>query len=341
MVARILFITDLHKRYADSSSIKGQLKAQLAIQEDIIAAVEKYNFTHLVVTGDWYDRGFHGIGQAYGAMEMDRRLSAAVNGNVFLCVGNHLYLERDDNPELYIIQPNDLLKPQIDIPLPKEPIFQMVPSLRIGTVLISFFHFSKISKQYVADRPADVTTHIGVYHDDCCVPGYVAEMDGFSSSTTSSYLNDIYRNVDIAIHGHIHTRHGIVPYELNTGRKVPLFIPGSLGITQNKEGMKHAAVQLPVIEIMDDYSISTKVVQMSTHMELLRFYATKKKKKEVITEVKDARFTPTGAATRSLIDYMTAKGYQRRDLRLIDVAGQGALNLGMAVSIMSEVDNPV
>lgn len=338
MIARILFVSDLHKRYSDSSSIKGMLKAQVAIQEDIISNVEKFGITHIVILGDWYDRGFHGIGQAYGAMEMDRRISAAVNGNVYLCVGNHLYLERDDNPELYIIQPNDYIRPQIDIPLPDKPIFQMVPNLRFGSVLISFFHFSKVNKMYVADRPDDVTTHIGIYHDDCVVPGYIAEMEGFSATSTNSYMNDIYRNIDIAVHGHIHVKHGVVPYELNTGRKVPMFIPGSLGITQNKEAFKHPMVSLPVLEIDDDYNVLAKVINVSTHMEMLRFYETKKKKKEVITDVKDAKFVPTGAVTRSLTDYMSAKGYQRRQLKLIDAAAQGALNLGIAVSILSEVD---
>lgn len=338
MIARILFVPDLHKRYSDSSSIKGQTKAQVAIQEDIISTVEKFQIDNIIIMGDWYDRGFHGIGQAYGAMEMDRRISACVNGNVYLCVGNHLYLERDDNPELYIIQPNEYIRPQIDIPLPKEPIFKMVPNLRFGTVLISFFHFSKVNKAYVADRPADITTHIGVYHDDKVVPGYIAEMEGFSATSSNAYMNDIYRNVDIAMHGHIHVKHGIVPFELNTGRKVPMFIPGSLGITQNKEAFKHPNVSLPILEIDDDSNVSAKVVTVSTHMEMLRFYETKRKKKEVITEVKDAKFAPTNVVTRSLSDYMAAKGYRRRQLRLIDAAAQGALNLGMAASILSEVD---
>ncbi|MCM1218880.1 MAG: metallophosphoesterase [Lachnospiraceae bacterium] len=337
MIARILFVSDLHKRYSDSSSIKGQLKSQMAIQEDIIAAVSRFGITHIIIMGDWYDRGFHGIGQAYGAMEMDRRISAAVNGEVYLCVGNHLYLERDDNPELYIIQPNDLIRPSIDIPVPEKPIFKMVNNLQFGPVLISFFHFSKMNKNYVAHRANDIKFHIGVYHDDSCVPGYVAEMDGFTSKSSVSYMNDIYRNVDIAMHGHIHSKVGAITYELNTGRKVPMFIPGSLGITQNKESFKHQFVQLPIVEIDDNYDVIVKLAQFSTHMELLRFYATKKKKKEVITDVQDVQFTSNSVATRSLADYMTLRGYSPTQLRLIDAAGNGTLNLGTAVYIMSEV----
>jgi metallophosphoesterase superfamily enzyme len=104
MLARVLFISDLHKRYKDSTSIKGQLEVQQKIQEDIINFNKSYGVTHNIILGDWYDRGFHGLGQAFGAIEMDRRISESVNGNVYLCVGNHFYLERDENPEMYIMK---------------------------------------------------------------------------------------------------------------------------------------------------------------------------------------------------------------------------------------------
>ena len=167
---------------------------------------------------------------AYGAMEMDRRVSASVNGNVYLCVGNHFYLERDENPEMYIIQPNSLLRPQYDIPLPEEPIFRVVPQLRIGDVQIDFFHFSKTNKQYVAYREPSTKFHIGIYHDDKCLPGWVREQEGYTGVANQSYFNEIYDNIDLAIHGHIHTRIGMTSIQIANERKVPLCIPGSLGI---------------------------------------------------------------------------------------------------------------
>ena len=66
VLARVLFVTDLHKRYSDTSSIKNVLKQRLAIQNDIIAAVKVHNITHIIIGGDWYDRGFHGLGQEIG-----------------------------------------------------------------------------------------------------------------------------------------------------------------------------------------------------------------------------------------------------------------------------------
>ena len=136
MIAKLLFVPDMHKRYTDSDSVKGTLKLIQKQQEELISAIQDNNITHVILGGDWYDRGFHGLGQAFGQMEMDRRLSAAVNGNCYLCVGNHLYFESDENPEMYAIQPNDVIQTALDIPLPETPIFKCVRQLMLGTVQI-------------------------------------------------------------------------------------------------------------------------------------------------------------------------------------------------------------
>ena len=203
MLGKILFVTDLHKRYTDSTNVRGQLKAQDLIQQDIIKAVSDHGITHIVITGDWYHRGFHGLCEAMDCMEWDKRISASVNGNVFLCVGNHFFLERDENPEMYIIQPNDFMKPKKPIATPDKPIFNVVEQLNIGDVQFSFFHYTKMQKNYVRQRNDGVKQHIGIYHDEACVPSWIAEQEGFKSKTSNKYLNKIYDNVDLAIHGHI------------------------------------------------------------------------------------------------------------------------------------------
>lgn len=344
MLARILFVTDLHKRYKESASIKGTIVVQQQIQEDIINFILSHGITHVIPVGDWYDRGFHGLGPAYGAIEMDRRLSAAVDGRVFLCVGNHFYLERDENPEMYIIQPNTLFKPQINIPVPKRPIFQVVEKLKIGTVQIDFFHFNKINKDYIAYRDPDTTYHIGVYHDDATVPGWVREQEGFSGSATQYYMNKVYENIDLAIHGHIHTKIGMCSVQLTSGRKVPLCIPGAMCITTNKDSFKHQDVQLPILDIADDSSVSLKLATFKTYVEKLQFYTPKSKKKEttwdqinnLIEQKKEHRVT--NASLSSLPNYMKSKGYGQMHMNLIDAAVTDNLNTANAVRILAEVD---
>lgn len=341
LLARILFITDLHKRYKDSQSIKGQTTVQNMIQEDIIRFNKEHNVTHNIIGGDWYDRGFHGLGQAYGQIEMDRKLSQSVNGNVYLCVGNHFYLERDENPEMYIIQPNDFIKPQMEIPMPDEPIFKVVQQLNIGPVQIDFFHFNKINKSYIAYRRPDTTYHIGVYHDDSVIPGWVREQEGYTGSSSVTYLNQIYDNIDLALHGHIHTKVGSASLAIANGRKVPMFIPGSLGITQNKEQFKHLDVQLPVITIEDDYSVKVQLANFSTHMDELKFYAPKKKKDSILLTNKSidgsVQVMTNNASLQSLPIYLTNKGYEPRHIKLVDAAVAGTLNLPSAISILAEI----
>lgn len=343
VIAKVLVVTDLHKRWKDSTSIKGQVSVQNAIQKDLIEYCANNHVTHVFIAGDWYDRGFHGLGQAYGAIEMDRRLSACVNGNVYLCVGNHFYLERDENPEMYIIQPNDYIKPQMEIPVPETPIFKLVPKLKLGTVQFDFFHFNKLNKNYVAYRDEDTTYHIGIYHDDTVVPGWVREREGYTGSATQAYFNQIYANVDLAICGHIHTKIGTTVMELNSGRKVPVIIPGSLGITQNKEDFKHADVQLPVITIDDDSTVHIDYATFSTHLPELRFYAPKKKKKTLLSTSEIMANRPTAVNTNSaellsLPVFLMKRGYTNRHLNLVNAAIGETLNLATAVAILAEVD---
>lgn len=345
MIAKILFISDLHKRYRDSASIKGQLEVQQLIQEELIEFNRQNGITHNIVMGDWYDRGFHGLGPAYGSMEMDRRLSASVNGNVYLCVGNHFYLERDENPEMYIIQPNNYIKPQTPIPVPEEPIFKVVPTLMLGQVQIDFFHFNKMNKEYVAYRQPETICHIGVYHDHTVVPAWVKEQEGLVGAASSqSYFSRIFSNIDIGVCGHIHTRIGSVTMELSeSGKKVPLFIPGALCVTQNKDQYKHPFVELPVITINDDSTITTEMFPFSTHLDKLRF-STKPERRSLVeanvsaadvSGVPKVSMTHMDTSFQSLPNYLRARGYSDECLKLVDAAATDSLNLGTAYQILS------
>lgn len=340
MIARLLCIPDLHKRYSDGSSIKGQFSVQIKIQEDIISAVHELGATHILQLGDWYDRGFHGLCMAYGSMEMDRRISESVNGNVYITVGNHFYLERDENPEMYIIQPCDMIRPQYDIPLPKKPIFQMVPRIRLGNVQIDFFHYSKTDKRYYTPTEDGVTYHIGVYHDEMCVPAWVREQEGFHSVTTNQrYFNDIYYNIDLALHGHIHSAIGNCDVTMMNGRKVPLLIPGSLGIVQNKSQFKHPYVECPVITIDDDSTVTVALYPISTHMDELVFYETKKKEKAIEDTTEQiisgtVHMTDSAKQHTTLIAYLTEKGCSDLQISIMDAAIHNNLDFQTAVNLL-------
>lgn len=341
MSAKILFISDLHKRYRDSTSVKGQLVAQQKVQEDIIEFNRANGITHNIIMGDWYDRGFHGLGQAYGAIEMDRRLAASVDGNVYLCVGNHFYLERDENPEMYIIQPNEYIKPSTPIPVPPEPIFKVVPSLTIGSVQISFFHYSKVNKEYKAHRNPEITYHVGVYHDDVVVPGHIRAMEGYTGTASQAYLNEVYANVDLAVHGHIHSKVGAINMELLNGRQLPMFIPGALGIVSNRDTFKHKSVDLPILEINDDGTVSISTVEFLTHIDELRFFESKQKKKSNMdfkAMEKDAHLANCNTELQSLSTYLLKCGYHDYHMNLVNAARSGTLDISTAITLIMEED---
>lgn len=345
MIAKVICIPDLHKRWKDGESIKNQIDVQIQIQQDIVDTIQREGITHLLQLGDWYDRGFHGLCMVYGAWEMDRRISAAVNGNAYLLIGNHFFLERDENPEMYIIQPNEFVRPQYDIPLPSEPMFKLVPSLRLGDVQIDFFHYSKVDKMYYNPVEAGVKYHIGLYHDDVCVPGFVREQEGYTSTDTSSLtLNKIYQNIDLAVHGHIHARVGTCEVTLSDGRQVPLIIPGALGITQNKSQFKHKDVDCPVLTIEDDSTVKISFVKIPTHIDRLQFYETKQKKQKTLfteEQISTGQNAPIVNKVQfsSLTDYMSKKGYTPTHMKMIDAAAQNKLSLIEAITIIREGDS--
>lgn len=340
MLARVLFISDLHKSDRDMSTIKGRVEVQRMIQRDIIEFNKRNGVTHNIIGGDWYHRGFHSTGAAYSAFEEDRELAASVNGNVYLCLGNHFFLERDDNPEMYIIQPNALYKPKDSISSPEKPIFNVVNELLIGKVQFSFFHFNKLNKDYHNTLKPGAEHHIGIYHDDNVVPTWVREKEGYAAKATSSaYMSQIFDNVELGLFGHIHTKIGLVKYALNDGREIPLFIPGALGITANSDRYKHTEVQLPIIDIFEDGHYEVKLASFSTHIDKLRFYENKSRKKDLTTDQVMLNNSDAfkGVNTNlTLSAYMKNCGHSDLVLRFLDQAKVGCLDLPKVMNTVAE-----
>lgn len=338
MSSKILFISDLHKRDVDFGSIKGHVNAVTQVQLDIIDYVKENNVDTVVIGGDWYDKGYRHIGPTLSDNELDRKLSKSVNGNVYLTLGNHYFLERDNNPESYIIQPcknHPLLHTVIT---PDTPIFKCEDYLRVGDVQISFFHFNKLNKSYMRNTEEGVKYHIGVYHDDTVVPTNIRQSAGYFGTTTSSYLDMIYSNVDLAIINHIHVACGAKTLTLSNGRNVQMIIPGSLGITQNKDIMKHKSVKLPLLEITDEGNIRISLVEFLTHIDKLKFYAKKEKSNNIPNLLEGLSSLNEGSniKARTLKDYLTKKGYDSKHLNLINKASSGLDTLVVYNTLFSE-----
>lgn len=346
MQARILFLTDLHKRDTDFTTIQGYTNAVDAVQDDILAFVARNNVTHIVIGGDWYDKGYRNINRTFNDLNYDKAISDSVNGNVFLCRGNHLYLERDSNPEMYVIQPCEAMPLLHNIKEQSVPIFQSPDIVQIGPIQISLFHFDKQNKFYHANRDPSTTFHIGVYHDDTVLPSSIRSQSGDHGLTSSATLNSTFDNIDLAICNHIHTAIGQLSIPL-VDKKVPMFIPGSLCITKNQPSEIHSEVHLPVVTLNDDNSVKVSLATFSVHMELLKLY----KKKE--TEALDADRAATASATvnkhmaevlgtsssMSLKEALIKRGYTADHIAMIDEAASGELNTGSALVYSGRINN--
>lgn len=319
LLASVMFVPDLHKRDVDFTSIKGFIGAVEQVQKDIIEALGKLEKPVFVSLGDWYDKGYRSTARTLADIYYDRKIAEKVGGDAYICLGNHFFLERDANPEMYIIQPSYLYKPRKDFPN-QEAIFKTVPYLVIGDVQISFFHFNKEDKNYIQPVQPGVRHHIGIYHDDCVLPSNVRQQAGGYGTTSNDYLNSIYSNVDLAIHGHIHISVGTNVYSMNSGKSVPMLIPGSLGITQNKEEMKHKSVQCPVVKIYEGGGFDVDFVEVSTHLDMLSFYKVQEKtlamdSMEIMGSGDGSKLSIPKA--RTLIDFLRNEGYSQNDVEHI------------------------
>lgn len=335
MFARVLLVSDLHKRQTDFTSIGNYTKAVDKVQLDILKFIRENNITHFVSLGDWYDKGYSNTARTLSDRNFDEEIARAVNGNAYICIGNHLFLERDNNPEFYLIQPHEQYKPRDNF-VAFTPTFKAVRDIQIGGLQISLFHYSKENKNYHNTRRPETKFHVGIYHDDCVVPSSVRQKAGFLAATSSN-LNHMYDNIDLAVVGHIHTPIGLC--QLNLGDRIlPLVVPGSLSITKNSQYEKHASVNLPVIEVNDAGEINTRFVSFSTHMDELVFY----EKKESLRPSKeihegnalDTIITPSGYY--SLSKYLQEHKHQKAYIDMVQQLGHDTLDRDI-LDIVKEV----
>lgn len=319
----VLLVYDRHKRDVDLSSIKGYCDASSAVTDDLFKIIEDYKVTKVIEMGDLYDRGYTKIGAQYVDMMDEIALRDLVEGEYYGLLGNHLMLERDNNPEFYLIQPNSYkgLKPLVQRKF-RQQVIKVVDELIIGNTQISFFHYSKDDKNYVNERKPGIKYHVGLYHDDTVVPNSVRQQCGIKSKVTSDYLNHIYSNVDFAFLAHIHTKLGMLKLRLKTGRIIPAYIQGALAMTSSKDSEYHESVSLPLLYIYEN-DLIVKFVKVSLHTELMKIH----KEKSKIEEGHEDRYVAVPDKKRFKIDASDVIKIEVCDsisqyLNMIDETGQ-------------------
>lgn len=331
MKARILFISDFHKKSTNPSNMPGYIQAINAVQLDLLRYVRENQVTHVIYLGDLYDKGYRSINRAVSDMNMDKAMADAVSGNSYICLGNHFFLERDSNPEMYLIQPHPKYEPNNPI-FATSPVIRAVPALRVGPVQISFFHYSKKDKNYRMERDSDAAYHIGVYHDDVVVPTAQRNAAMFRGTTPLSYIDSIYDNIDLAIVGHIHNPIGTFNVGVQ-GRTFPMIIPGSLAITSSDPNVFHTHVNLPIVEISESNAVGISYLEVDLHTNLLGITRESKASQSKRSETPGPLYieAPT---TVSLIEHLRMHELGDREVDLVEAAAESELSVKRGLELL-------
>jgi predicted phosphodiesterase len=321
-IRKLLIITDTHLRDVDFRTIRGfKSTVESFFMDTILSTIHNEGITDIMFMGDITDKGYRSVGTSLSHSSILERLKAEVPNGIFgTLLGNHFFIEMQNNPELYWIQPHPVYKPTEQI-YRTEPILQTPDVFVIGNTQFSCFHFHPTDKRYVKDRLPGIKTHIGLYHDDVVIPNSIA---GYKASQED--LEYYYKNIDIAVHGHIHVPHNTVIVDIGS-RKVPLIIPGSCSLTSSDERERHSTVSLPVFTLtQDSCQLSFVTLNIGTHnYRIIKKSEPDKELKKRITAIKHE--TSEHVRVDTIANFIQTNNLPLHYIEVIKLASQGALSM--------------
>lgn len=89
---KVLAVTDIHFRDSDFTTIKHSTKATEKVFYDIIKFAEKTDDLTIILGGDVFDKGYRQVGPSYAHRNLIERLHLACDGELYLVMGNHVFL---------------------------------------------------------------------------------------------------------------------------------------------------------------------------------------------------------------------------------------------------------
>lgn len=341
---KVLAVTDIHFRDSDFTTIKHSTKATEKVFYDIIKFAEKTDDLTIILGGDVFDKGYRQVGPSYAHRNLIERLHLACDGELYLVMGNHVFLERDSNPELYLMQPHSTFKPLIET-YAIRPLLKVVDKIIINSTQFSLFHYNKADKNYYQERQKDIRYHIGIYHDDVIIPQSIRSKLNIRVNISSDYLNMIYSNIDIAIANHIHSKIGLTTIKTDS-REIPLYIPGSIGITENSAIEIHSSVDLPLFTIDGD-NLKIETVNFKIYLEDMEFLK-KAIRKELDKDIIDNseyeaaktckdKYKVMNSAFESMLsfsEYMRRNGFSDKAIHFFQTAVESDIDVATAVKIL-------
>lgn len=275
MSKRLMFAGCLHKRHKDITTIEGYTECTRAVQNSLMEEIEKNNIDIFVSMGDWYDKGYGTeIMSSLADTEIDRKMAEQLKGEFYGVIGNHIRLNLDTNPELFLIQPHEKFKTRRKVNR-KEQIIRTPDKLIINGVQISFMHYNQYAHNaldYKPKREDGVKYHIALFHTPLVIPSselYKLNMQYDASSNSS--IQQCMEGVDLAIVGDIHKPLGQFDVTHPDGKITTMIVPGSLTNTNAGMGSRHNNISIPIVEISDSGTVKLEYLFFDLHTNMLLF----------------------------------------------------------------------
>ena len=272
---RLMFAGCLHKRPGDISTIEGYAECCKAVQFSLMEEIAKNRIDKFVSMGDWFDKGYGtDVISSLADTEIDRQMAAQLKGEFYGVIGNHIRLNLDTNPELFLIQPHPVFKTRKKVSR-EEQIIKTPDVLMINGVQISFMHYNKLAHgaaDYKPTRRPDAKYHIALFHTPYVVPSAkLYEMNMHYDASSNSSISECMEDVDFAIVGDIHKPLGQFTINHPSGKMTTMVVPGSLTNTESGLNSRHNNISIPIVEINDNGDVKIEYLFFDLKTNLVTF----------------------------------------------------------------------
>jgi hypothetical protein len=342
---RILHINDIHTREKDFTTVRNYVAVLEKKLKMLIKLKDELKLYGIIINGDLSDGGYQDKVIKDSHMNYVRELAEGLEFCA-LNIGNHFFLERDSNIELYLIQPHDkhvMHKDHFAV----KPVLSTPEFIVVDKVQFSLYHHSRGKPEYGRVRQEGIAHHVGIFHDEIVLPKSIRHDRHLPVEVTSNMQKLAFNDLDEAICAHIHMPFGTQYLNID-GKTVPLHIPGSFSITEYSDGEIHTHVKMPM-HIVKGETIRTEFVEFPTLIEELRFVESQAKidrKKEL--EHSESVFVADVVSNAQAIQYdlnskkalmrtLTNKGYKEQALEVVRLAMTGELTKALAIQLHIEM----
>lgn len=332
---RIMCGGDLHKRMTDLTTIHGYVKGFELVQLDLMQAIKDLGITHFFSLGDWFDSGYGSdTAAALAHTDIDREMYSLIKGNFYGLIGNHIRIRMDSNPELFLIQPHPYYVSRHKIARDYQ-IIRTPKELILNGVQICFMHWNKDAEsafEYKAMIRPECKYHIGLYHTESIIPAHIlSSMNMYAGINDNSKIGAALEGIDLAIVGHVHKPFGMFNISKVSGHTTTMIVPGSLTNTDAGLQSRHDHVDLPIIDISEDGSVSISFHRQDLHLDVIEFHEKKisdssrdklkslhgNTKETLYEELESTTFVGESDGFQTLSMFMRQNGYTPTDKALV------------------------